>query len=111
MTTPVYHQDISYQTTTLVNGEKNVAVAGTDEALSASSIFTHELIIQAKRSNTQPVFVGGENVPNNNTGGYSLLPGENFQISAINLQNVFINAQVNGEGVMILYRKPNGGLS
>ena len=87
---------------TLNYGAKNVATAGTAEAL-ASSTLCYEVLIQAKRTNTSRIYVGGASVPNNDTGGVFLIAGQSMVLTPKNLDRVYINSVVNGEGVTFIY--------
>lgn len=102
MTTPIYPVQPGTQTSTLYNISKNVAAAGTAEPLSASSVFAHEGNIQAHQSNGGLIYVGGPDVDSSN--GFVLEAGDNFPFSALNLQNIYIDTSVNGNGVRVVYR-------
>jgi hypothetical protein len=55
-----------------VDGQKNVSTAGTAVCLVSESTPCAGVIIQAKRTNTGRIYIGGVNVPNNDTGGIYL---------------------------------------
>lgn len=88
---------------TVRNAFKNVAVAGTAEALVSSSTPCVSALIQAKPGNAGNVFVGGASVPNTSNGGIVLIPGNAINISCNNLAQVYVNAANNGDGVTIVY--------
>lgn len=88
---------------TATQGEKDVAAAGVPERLSADDVFVDQLDIRANATNTDVIKVG--------FGGgagaqlWQLLPSEWRGLKApngkkINLKNVWIDAVVNGEGVV-----------
>lgn len=90
--------------------QKTVAVAGTAEALSATSIFTKAFVIKGISGNTQSIYVGDSTVDNT---GFGLGADESVRAGDIesqgwdttwDLSKVFIDADVNGEGVMVLYQ-------
>jgi hypothetical protein len=78
---------------TLLAGEKIVALAITAEALAASTASSY-VIVQAKSTNTGAVAVG-----NATTQKASLLANESVAIEIDNLNKVYIKVAVNGEGV------------
>lgn len=96
-------------TEVLKNGSKTIAVGGTAEALSATSSPCYEVIVQAKPSNTDLVFVGGSGVPADGSAGIVLgipIVGEtppSISISAQNLTQIYINSLIAGEGVNFIY--------
>lgn len=87
----------------LQHGEKNVAVAGTAECLVSESTPCTEVLIVAKTNNTDVLWWGGVNVPNNATGGVPLNPGDAVRIQTPNLNKIYLNVVVNGEGVTYSY--------
>ena len=95
-------EDSSVGNDLLVHGEKDVAVLGTAEALVAASTPCYQVTIQAKRTNTGRIYVGGVTVPNNDTGGIMLGNEESIMLWVTDLNKIFINSTVNGEGVTYL---------
>lgn len=94
----------------LITESKTVASSGTPEAIVAGAIFSDDLVIQAKSSNTQPVFVG----PCSGTQDIALPAGATLAISEIthirteqpvDLAKVCLKVGVNGEGANIMYTK------
>ncbi len=86
------------------HGAKNVTLAGTAEAL-ASSTSCAWVVIQAKRTNTGRIYVGGASVPNDDTGGLYLTAGDSVTVDVLNLSQVYVNSTVTGEGVTYVYSK------
>ena len=90
----------SSATTMLGQGNKNVTVAGTAEAL-AGSTDCKRVQIRAKPTNTNFIFVGGAGV--SSTDGLFLQPYDSVTININNLNAVYIDAVVSGEGVVYTY--------
>lgn len=88
------------ETPTLLSSAKTVVSAGTAEALSATSQRAKTVTIVAKAGNTGQVYVGGPDVAPTTNGG--LAPGDGIVIPAVtwlDLAEVYIDADVSGEGV------------
>ena len=107
--TPIYPRNTEADDV-LFNGDKAVAVAGTAEALVSVATPCYEVTIQAKSTNTDKIFIGGENVPNDETGGVFLTGGQSITLTPIDLQQIFVNSVVNGEGVSFIYWTAVAGL-
>ena len=88
---------------TLHHGQKNIATAGVAEALVATSTPSIEVLIQAKRTNTGRIYVGGASVPNDDTAGIYLSASQSLPLSSQNLNQIFINATQNNDGVTYIY--------
>lgn len=105
---PVYTREPKTDET-LNHGSKTVTTAGTPVQLSTSSVPCIEVLIQVKRGNTGRIYIGGAAVPNNDSAGIMLdIPtaGQtppSVPITAQNLNQIYINSTVNGEGVNFLY--------
>lgn len=86
------------------HGVKTVATAGTDEALAASTA-CKKVTIQAQTDNTTLIAIGGSGVDATEaTGtGIVLYPGGTFELEIDNLNDVYIDALTNGEGVRYTY--------
>ena len=86
--------------TTLDDGRKVVASAGTAEALGASTTIK-EVIVTAELSNTGVISVGGSGVvaAESTREGTPLEPGESAVIEIDDLAKVYIDSTVNGDGV------------
>ena len=85
---------------TLLTSEKTVAAAGTAEALSSTPQRVLSLAIIAKSSNTGQVYVGGSDVDSSTNGG--MAPGDSLELSggnAMDLADIYIDVDTNGEGV------------
>ena len=87
------------ETPTLSASEKTVSAAGTAEAL-ASAQRVKAVTVIAKDGNTGRVYVGGSDVSSSTNNGF--LPGDAIEIPAENwldLADIFIDVDTNGEGV------------
>lgn len=93
---------------------KNVTTAGTRVALSATTLTSKEVVVQAKPSNTGTIYLGGSAVAS--TAGICLAPGESFNFANLmtpahqaggdvdfDMSQIYIDSSVNGEGVFCLY--------
>ena len=93
---------------------QTVTTAGTPVALSATSLKVASAIVQAKMANTKRIAVAGAEVLfSTNTGGIIGAPASatatppsitisGSQGRTIDLSTVYIDAELNGEGVMVL---------
>jgi hypothetical protein len=99
--TPIYPRNPSNDN--LLNGFKNVAVAGVAEALSADPSPCYEVIIQAKSTNAGTVYIGGPGLSNDENGGLFLSAGQSVTLTPQSLSQIFVDAQANGEGVTFIY--------
>jgi len=89
----------------LYGGTKTVTSAGTAEAL-ATHKETTWVKIQALASNTGYIWVGNSDVKNDASGGgVFLTAGEAVSIEIDDLAKVYIDSNVNGEGVVYLAGK------
>lgn len=95
---------VGHNTTGIGHGVKTVAVAGTDEALAASTA-AKWLIIQAQTDNTGLIAVGATGVDATvATGnGVGLAAGESMTLLVDNLADIFIDSTVSGDGVRYTY--------
>jgi len=93
----------------LTSVTKNVASAGTAERLTAAMTLTHSVEIAARDSNTGDVYIGDSTIDNTATG---LSAGESMTVSAplvrgnqgeLDLTEIFVDADTNGEGVNLTY--------
>lgn len=95
---------------TLITLSKTVALAATPEAIVATKTFSSDVVIQAKSTNTQSVFVG----PCSGSQDFELLAGTTISISEVthintetdfDLNRICLKVNVNGEGANILLTK------
>ncbi len=98
---------VDHTTTGIGHGAKTVAASATPEVLAASTQ-AKWITIQAYRSNTGYVAIGGNNVVNASavagTGsGVSLAAGDIYTMPIDNLADVWLAVSVNGEGVRYTY--------
>lgn len=86
------------------HGVKTVTSAGTDEAL-ASSTACKKVLIQAQTDNTGVIAVGASGVDATvATGtGYLMYAGDAIEMDIDNLNDVYIDATVSGDGVRYTY--------
>jgi hypothetical protein len=85
---------------TLLASEKTVATAGQAEALFSSSQRVRSLTIIAKSGNTGQVYIGGSDVASTTNDGLAScgaleIPTGNW----LDLSDIYIDVDVNGEGV------------
>ena len=85
------------------DGRKVVASAGTAEAIGSGSCT--KVIIVAETDNTGCVVVGASTVVASaaTRRGVPLFAGEKVEVNCTNLNQVYIDATVTGEGVTFLY--------
>ena len=79
-----------------ISGQKSVTTAGTAVAL-ASSTEIISVVIKAKSGNTGNIYVGDSTVDSST--GYILGPGDAVSFDMTDLAAVYIDSDVNGEGV------------
>lgn len=91
--------------TTIGDGVKTVAAAGTAEALSASARRVQWLVIQAQSDNTNLVAIGASGVLATEATGDGILlePGEKISLYSVDIADIFVDALVSGEGVRFFY--------
>lgn len=90
--------------TTLGDGSKTVTTPGTPVRLSSSSVPCAWVSVEAYRSNTGYIAVGGSSVNAAAAGtGGTLEAGDPSKIAVGNLNAVYIDATVAGEGVRFTY--------
>lgn len=100
----VYIRSIGLVDDRPVDGQKNVTTAGTAVCLVSESTPCAGVIIQAKRTNTGRIYVGGVAVPNNDTGGIYLSAGDVLTIQeSQNLNQHYLNSTAHNEGVTYTY--------
>lgn len=85
------------------------ATAGTPKPLSATSVPCITVLIQVKQANIGKIFIGGSTVPNTGASGIVLevptsgITPPAISFSARNLNQVYINPAVTGNGVNFIY--------
>lgn len=91
--------------TSIDTGNKVVALAGTAEALVAVSTPCKSVTITALSSNTDAVVVGGANVVAAiaTRQGTPLESGDSVDIDIDDLEKIYVDVEVNGEGVSFTY--------
>ena len=95
---------IRHNISTIGDGRKVVTAAGTAEALAASTA-CEKVDIQAELDNTGVIVVGGSTVVATaaTRRGIALRAGDSYCLEVDNLADVYIDAEVNGEGVTYTY--------
>jgi len=83
--------------TTVYHGQTNVTTAGTEVTLAASQAILDGVWIKAKHANTGFIYVGIN--PVTSSTGYVLDNGESVFVRVANLNTIYIDSSVNGEGV------------
>jgi len=83
----------------VVNSQKAVTTAGTAEALGSSTAIL-AIAIKALRANTGNIYVGDASV--DSTNGHVLSHSETVTLAFDNLADLYIDSDVNGEGVSYL---------
>jgi hypothetical protein len=83
---------------TLTAGEKTVASSGTAEALGASLV-TKSIYIRAKTANTGNVYIGDSSVDKTSSQQVILSAGSAVSMDIGNRSSVYVDADVNTEGV------------
>lgn len=85
-----------------LNAEKDVAVAGTPEALATAETVVRQVVIRAKPTNTGAIAVGDESVDAGaGLNAAYLEAGETMTLGPADLADWFIDAEVSGEGVVL----------
>lgn len=85
---------------TIGSGTKDVTTAGTRVALAASTT-CKKVYITAKETNTGKIYFGGSSV--SETSGAFIYAGAMVVLDIDNLSSVYIDSEVNGEGVLFTY--------
>ena len=87
---------------TMSSHEKNVAVAGTAEQLPSVTVpYDMEAIIKAKITNSSDVYIGKTRADaQDHSVGYPLAPGEFISYRIKNLNVLYVDVLVNGEGIV-----------
>lgn len=85
----------------LGSGSKTVPTAGTRVQLSSISVPCKKLTIQGSKTNTQAVYIGDSTVSSSN--GIYVFPTQIYVLTPSNLNIVYLDVDVNGEGVSYLY--------
>lgn len=89
-------------------GGKNVAVAGTPEQLSADSVPTRIIAMTARPGNTGKIAYGFTDAVDATPGaevGALLDAGQSVSLPVANLNLVYLDAEVGGEGVSFTWVK------
>lgn len=99
----------------LAHFKKTVTTAGTAEAISTSGLRPEKVVIQADPANTGKIFVGDSTVSSTNC-FVSLAAGEKIELdigdfdsgaTGWDMDNIYIDASVSGEGVFVGYTARN----
>ena len=89
--------------------QKNVAVSGTPEQLHSGFPVPDgiSVVIKAKSTNSGNITIGGSSADalNTSTAYFSLTPDQMASLEVENLNIVYIDATVSGEGVEIIFEQ------
>jgi len=85
------------------SGKKTITTAGVKETLVSSSTPCKEVLIMALPSNTGEIWVGDSNVSATNKVGIVLYKNDAVSIQIDNLQKIYLDATVSGDGVSYIY--------
>lgn len=97
---------------TIKTFHKVVTTAGTQVPLSSTTILARNICIQALASNTGSIYIGESDVSSSDF-GVEITAGNSFSIELpsmgeagsddIDLKDIWIDAETNGEGVSVTY--------
>ena len=91
------------------DGSKNVTTAGTRETLTSSTAMAFTVTVQAKKTNTKSIWVGGKTVAAGR--GFELPgPGDSYtfppqSMNTYDLTVIYIDSEADGEGVTFVYSR------
>jgi len=90
----------------IVGGRKVVAAAGTAEPLVAGSTKASHIVIQAETNNTGVICVGDSSVDETQASrnGIALNAGDSFSTPCDDINDIYIDASVTGDGVTYFYK-------
>ncbi len=88
-----------FSSTSLGNGHKTVTTAGTQVQLSAQAC--KAVSLKALAANTGFIYVGDSNVDSST--GYELDAGDVLDLAVDNLNRIWLDASVSGEGISFLW--------
>lgn len=96
---------VTQSATSIGDGRKTVAAAGTPEALSATSVKCRKVDITALSSNAEIVVVGGSTViaASGTRRGIPLEANDSYSLEIDDLSKVYLDATSNGDGVSFTY--------
>lgn len=89
----------------ILAGSKDVSSAGTPVALLSTRTFGRDIIVKADAANTGYIWIGDVNVLASTGVGIELDAGEVWIGNQFNLNQIYIDATVGGEGVGFTYRR------
>ena len=91
----------------LITGSKTVAIAGTAEQLPSNDIPSgFDLVVKALAGNTTPVHVADSKVEAQvDATAFQLSAGESTLLKVKNTDNIWLDANTNGEGVAFIVEK------
>lgn len=97
--------DISNSFKSIGDGVKSVTTAGTAVQVSTTSIPCRMVEIQARVANTGNIAVGASTVvaAAGSERGFILVPGASVSLRVTDVNKLYIDAAVSGEGVSFLY--------
>lgn len=98
-------QPVTWSDSIITDNRKTVTTAGTAEALMASATKVKWVTIQALRGNTDYVAVGASTVvaADGTERGAVLSPETAITFYGVDLNEIYVDSVVNGEGVSFVY--------
>ncbi|MFA5091695.1 MAG: hypothetical protein WC483_03845 [Candidatus Paceibacterota bacterium] len=93
---------------TFITGQKNVTTAGTPVQLGHNPVPNGvKICIKAKKANTGTIYIGNSsaNAKIANATCFSLAANEAISLSVDNLNDVWIDSSVNGEGIEFAFER------
>jgi hypothetical protein len=94
---------VEYGFSFIGSGKKIISTAGTRETLVNTSTPCKEVLIMALPTNTGEIWVGDSNVSASDNIGVVLYSKDAVLIEIDNLQKVYLDATIDGEGVSYIY--------
>lgn len=88
----------------IVSGTKNVTTAGTEVQLSSTNVGVDWVVICPRPANTGVIVIGDSSVVA--TAGSergAVIPANGIVLPVVNLDQIYIDASVSGEGVSFIY--------
>ena len=97
--------DNEYSYPNIGDGIKKVTTAGTAVQVSTTSIPCRKVLIQACPENTGTVVVGASTVvaASGTRRGYALVPGQDVVLAVTDVNKLYADATVSGEGISYVY--------
>lgn len=85
------------------NGTKSVAIAGTAETLVVATTPCKRVDIMALDTNTGKVWIGGSSIDKTAKNGKYIFAAQSYTIEIDDLVKIYLDVDTNGEGVVFTY--------